>query len=187
MRVARVGRPAHAEDMTRPASFTVRLGRLGLVTACACSVMISCGGGGGGVRLPSSTPPAAADDGPRSQLEGEWTLVALETGGARRQVSGFLRYDRFANIVVKAELAPGDPAARPPRTVVADFTAKADAGAGELNYTGLQQGAGSERLTEDAVTMGEWRYFEVSGDTLRLSVRDRAGRPAATLVFQRAR
>ena len=86
-----------------------------------------------------------------------------------------------------AELAPDDPTARPPRTVVADFTAKASTGAGQFDYVGLSMGVGAERLTEDAVSMAEWRHYELAGDSLRVIARDRAGRAAATLVFERAR
>ena len=142
-----------------------------------------CGGGGRVVRAPGSSPPASQSDAVRAQLEGEWTLVGLETASGARRVNGFLRYDRFANIAVHAELAPDDPAARPPRTVVADFTAKASPAQGELEYIGLQSGVDLERLTQDAVRMEEWRLFQVSGDALRLSVRG----GGATLVFQRAR
>jgi hypothetical protein len=148
-------------------------------TACA-------GGGGGRVpRLPDAAPPATSqgDSGPRSQLEGEWTLVGMETASGPRKASGFMRYDRFANITLHAELAGDDPAARPPRTVVADFTAKASPEGGELDYTGLQMGVPTDRLAPDAAPMTEWRRYELSGDTLRLSVRG----GNATLVFQRAR
>jgi hypothetical protein len=48
-------------------------------------------------------------------------------------------------------------------------------------------GVDSDRLTEDAVRMEEWRHYELAGDTLRLSVRGGGGQPGATLVFQRAR
>ena len=116
----------------------------------------------------------------------EHRTLQLADGGSRR-VTGFLRFDRFSNITVKAELAPDEPVARPPRTVVADFTAKARAGVGEFDYAGLAVGVGPERLTDDAANMAEWRHYELSGDTLRVSARDRAGRPAATLVFERVR
>ena len=53
--------------------------------------------------------PANPSDGPRAQLEGEWTLVGFETPAAAVACSGFLRYDRFANIAVHAELAPDEP------------------------------------------------------------------------------
>ena len=53
--------------------------------------------------------PASQSDAVRAQLEGEWTLVGLETASGARRVNGFLRYDRFANIAVHAELAPDDP------------------------------------------------------------------------------
>lgn len=152
------------------------------LAAVLAVTLISCGGGGGRiVRAPSEGAPPAP--GLRGQLEGEWTLVGLETADGVRRVSGFLRYDRFANITVRAELAADDPGVRPPRTVVADFTAKASPDGGELDYTGLQSGSGAERLAQDAVRMDEWRYFELSGDTLRLSVRG----GSATLIFQRAK
>ncbi len=144
---------------------------------------ISCGGSGGGRRVttaPAEAPPATPA-GPRSPLEGEWTLVGLEAAGAARKVTGFLRFDRFANIAVHAELAADEPSARPPRTVVAAFTAKASPADGELGYTGLRTAVGTERLTEDAVRMDAWRVYDLSGDTLRLSVPG----GGATLVFRR--
>jgi hypothetical protein len=146
----------------------------------------ACAGGGrsGGVRLPSA--PAAAEA--SSPLEGEWTLTSFRLAdGSTRKVSGFLRFDRFSNISLHAEVAPDDPSARPPRTVVADFTAKASLGSGQFDFVGLAMGVGADRLTSDAVTMDEWRYYELDGATLRVSARDRGGRTAATLVFERAR
>ncbi len=59
--------------------------------------------------------------------------------------------------------------------MVADFTAKASPSGGEFDYVGLQSGVGAERLTQDAVRMEEWRHFQVSGDTLRLSARGGGG------------
>ena len=172
--------------MTSPATLGGRYLRASIVTACACSVIISCGGSGGRIQLPSSTPPQAADQGTRPPLEGEWTLVALDTRGGRRQVSGFLRYDRFANLTVRAELAADEPTARAPQNVVAAFTAKASPSGGAFEFAGLREDVGRERLMPDAVDMSEWRYFEFAGPSLRLFVRDRAGRPTATLVFQRS-
>jgi hypothetical protein len=152
--------------------------------AAVVAIHVSCGGSGGGRRVmntPAEAPPPAPA-GPRSPLEGEWTLVGLEAAGSARKVTGFLRYDRFANIAVHAELAADEPSARPPRTVVAAFTAKASLADGELGYTGLRTAVGTERLTEDATRMDAWRVYAVSGDTLRLSVPG----GAATLIFQRS-
>jgi hypothetical protein len=158
----------------------------GLVVAALAAVTAACASGGGSSRPGTSAPPPAA--GVASSLEGEWRLTTMQlAGGGSRRVTGFLRFDRFSNITVKAELAPDEPAARPPRTVVADFTAKAQASDGEFDYAGLAVGVGADRLTDDAVNMAEWRHYEISGDTLRVSARDRAGRPAATLVFERVR
>ncbi len=157
----------------------------GLVVAALVAVTSACASGGGRARPPAGAP-AAADA--ASPLEGEWRLTTMQLAdGASRRVTGFLRFDRFSNISVHAELAPDEPVARPPRTVVADFTAKAQAGGAEFDYAGLSVGVGAERLTADAVNMAEWRHYELSGDTLRVSARDRAGRAAATLVFERVR
>lgn len=144
---------------------------------------------GGGRRSPTVSSPAPPAGGSvSSPLEGEWRLTALQLAdGATRRVTGFLRFDRFSNITVHAELAPDEPVARPPRTVVADFTAKAQPGGTEFTFTGLAMGVGPERLTDDAVNMAEWRHYDLAGDTLRVFARDRAGRPAATLVFERTR
>jgi hypothetical protein len=105
--------------------------------------------------------------------------------GSSRRMSGFLRFERSGTMAVHAELALDEPAARPPRTVVADFTTKASPADGRFDFAGLSMGVSAERLTEDAVPMEEWRHYEMNGGTLRLSVRDRAGRPAATLVFEK--
>lgn len=135
------------------------------------------------------TAPAPSSGGERvgSPLEGEWRLVAFERAdGAPRSVTGFLRFDRFSNITVHAELTPDDASARPPRVVVADFTAKAAPSNGQFAYQGLRMGVDSERLASDAVPMTEWRHFTLDGETLRLSAQA-DGRAAATLVFQRER
>lgn len=145
----------------------------------------ACASGGGGVRTAPASSSSAESAG--SPLEGEWRLVALERAdGAPRSVTGFLRFDRFSNITVHAELAPDDATARPPRIVVADFTAKAAPSNGQFDYQGLRMGVESERLASDAVPMSEWRHFVLDGDSLRLSAQS-GGRPAATLVFQRVR
>lgn len=162
-----------------------------VLTVLALALLASsCGGSGGGLRIPQVTPQAdagAVSEPSRAALEGEWRLVAMETAdGASRRVTGYLRYDRFSTLSMRAELAPDEPAARAPRTVVAAFTAKATPGAGTFDYTGLSEEVGRERLTPDAVDMREWRYFTLEGQTLRVSARDRAGRSAATLVFERA-
>lgn len=158
-----------------------------LVVAVAAA---SCGGSGGGIRIPQVAPAdggAGSADPARASLEGEWRLVGMETAdGGSRRVTGYLRYDRFSNLSLRAELSPDEPAARAPQTVVAAFTAKAAPGAGTFDYTGLSEDVGRERLTPDAVDMREWRYFSLDGQTLRVSARDRAGRSAATLVFERA-
>jgi hypothetical protein len=155
---------------------------LAALLVAAVIVQPACGGGGRILRTPDSTPPAASDP-ERAALEGEWTLIGLETASGARRVSGYLRYDRFANISVHAELTADDPGARPPRLVVADFTAKASPQGGQLDYVGLQTGVDADRLAQDAAPMGEWRTYQLDGDTLRLSVRG----GGATLVFRRAR
>lgn len=163
-----------------------------LWTCVACAVAVplvaaSCGGGGRRIATSPQTPPAAVEaPGARSPIEGEWTLTSLQMGdGSTRRVNGYLRYDRFSTLSVHAELAADEPTLRPPRAILTDFTTKATPSDGEFAFTGLQDGAPPERLAPDAVAMGEWRYFEVDGNTLRLFVKDRSGRRAATLTFDR--
>lgn len=165
--------------MPAPISACSRVAVLAVVTAIVHGGCL--GGGSRVVRTPEA--PAAAADPARSALEGEWTLVAMETASGSRRVSGYLRYDRFANITVRAELAADDPTARPPRTVVAAFTGKASPADGQFEYVGLQSEVDADRLAQDAARMEDWRMYQVAGDTLRLSVRG----GAATLVFQRVR
>jgi hypothetical protein len=161
-----------------------------ILTAVVATVLAlaawSCGGSGGGIRAPQAPPSATAAEPARTSLEGEWRLVSMQLAdGGSRRVTGFLRYDRFANLTLRAELAPDEPAARAPQTVVAAFTAKASPSGGAFEYVGLSEDVGRDRLTPDAVEMGEWRYFELDGQTLRVSAHDRAGRAAAVLTFQR--
>ncbi len=157
------------------------------VVLAAVLLTIGCASGGGRmapVSSPPPLPPAASEA--AAPLEGEWRLTAFQLAdGSTRKVSGFLRFDRFSNLTLHAELAPDDPAARPPRTVVADFTARAVPDNGQFDFVGLAMGVGPERLTVDAVSMAEWRHYELAGSVLRVSVRDRSGRQAATLVFER--
>lgn len=162
-----------------PPALRLTVAAVAIVACVACS-----GGGGRRISLPDVAPPPANDASP---LEGQWTLRSMELAdGSTRRVSGFLRYDRNANLSLKAEVTPDDPSARPPRTVVADFTARAAAADGRFSFAAVNMGVGAERLTEDAVPMDEWRHYELAGSTLRVSVRDAAGRRAATLVFERA-
>ncbi len=146
---------------------------------------LACGGTGGGLRIPPATPPngTSGSEPARAALEGEWRLVSMETADGVRRVTGFLRYDRFSTLTLRAELAPDEPAGRAPQTVVAAFTAKASLAGSAFDFAGLTEDVGRERLTPDAVDMREWRYVQVDGDTLRVSAR--GGRSPATLVFHR--
>jgi len=158
--------------------------RVAVTVALALATTACLSGGGRRVEPVPSAPGTPAS----SPLEGEWRLVALHLAdGASRRVTGSLRYDRFATISVKAELAADEPAARPPRTVIADFTAKAQPQDGQFTFAALSSGTEPERLSQEAVSMGEWRHYELAGDTLRVSVRDSGGRATATLVFERVR
>lgn len=159
-----------------------------LAALIAVTVLGACISGGGRARVPSTPAPPAAGDAGESPLAGEWQLTSYQLAdGSSRRVTGYLRFDRFSNIALRAELAPDDPGARPPRTVVAAFSGKAQADGDSFTYAGLAPAVGPERLTEDAVDMTEWRHYELNGDTLRVFVRDGGGRAAASLVFQRSR
>lgn len=156
---------------------------LRLAVAAALVACVACSGGGRRVGLPAPAPPSPD----ASPLEGQWTLRTMELGdGSTRRVTGSLSFDRNATLSLRAEVTPDDPSARPPRTVVADFMARASASDGQFSFAGLSMRVGAERLIDDAAPMHEWRHYELAGSTLRVSVRDGAGRRAATLVFERA-
>lgn len=160
----------------------------GLTAAVLVVVTTACISGGGRRAPAVSAPAPPAGDSAASPLEGEWRLTGFQLAdGTARRVTGFLRFDRFSNITLHAELAPDEPASRPPRTVVAAFTAKAQPGGTEFDFAGLAMGVGPERLTDDAVNMAEWRHYELTGNALKVFARDRGGRPAATLLFERSR
>ena len=136
------------------------------------------------VRDPGAAAPASRPMPPARELEGDWMLVGFEAPGGARKAAGFLRYDRFANISVHAELAADEPSAQPPRTVVADFTAKANPTDGQFAYTGLQAGVDAGRLTPDAVRDGGVAALRAVGRHVAAVARRRrgdAGLPAVEL------
>ncbi|MGH9383530.1 MAG: hypothetical protein ACRD2N_04490 [Vicinamibacterales bacterium] len=128
-----------------------------------------------------------ATSAPLQQLRGEWTLVSLDAQGPRR-ASGRLTLDEFNNIVIRAELAPGEAGATPPRVVLLDFTAKASTPAqGELNYLGLETRSPQDVMVTLGGGPGAWRHFSINGDTLLLWQEDGRGQRVGTMTFTRVR
>ncbi len=148
--------------------------------------LTGCLGGGGGGRRPAVSvdrPPAAASE---ARLQGQWELVNLEAQGQPLQAQGRLSFDGDRNIAIRAELAPGEQGATPPRVVVLDFSARASvSGPDQLTYVGVQTRAPQEQMIPTATDPGAWRYFAVDGDTLRVWQVGPDGQPAGVMVFRR--
>jgi hypothetical protein len=143
--------------------------------------------GSSGMRPQVTGSAQSAASSPLQQLRGEWTLVGLDAQGPRR-ATGRLALDEFNNIVLRAELAPGEAGAAPPRVVLVDFTAKASTtGQGELNYLGLETRSPQEVLVPLGGDPAGWRHFSLNGDTLTLWLEDGRGQRAGTMTFTRVR
>jgi hypothetical protein len=152
------------------------LATIGLLTA-------ACLGGGGG-RRPQVTPQPGTSPG-LDVLRGSWTLVGLDAQGPKR-ASGRLTFDESNTISIRAELAPDEPAAFPPRVVVLDFVARVVAASrGELTYVGLRTRAPREELVPLATEPDAWHHFSIQGDTLEVWQEDGSGRRVGTLTFTR--
>lgn len=135
----------------------------------------------------SGSAPQSIATSPLQPLRGEWTLVGLDAQGPRR-ASGRLSFDEFNNIVIRAELAPGEAGAVPPRVVVLDFAAKAASAAqGQLSYLGLETRSPQETMVSLGSDPSAWRHFSVNGDTLQLWQEDGRGQRVGTLTFSRVR
>ncbi len=135
-------------------------------------------------------PPAAGPESiesVRRQLQGRWTLVAFqaisEAGQATDvKASGELSYDEYGNLTVRGartDMPAGDPAN------VLRYSGRAviDATNRRLVLQAVE-GRGSQPLPT-AVDPANARYYEFDGDTLKLTVKDAAGRPTAVITWKR--
>jgi hypothetical protein len=150
---------------------------------CVCAS--ACLGGGGRRPAVTASPPASSPA--EAALQGQWELVGLEAQGQPRQAAGRLTFDEFNNIVVRAELAPGEAGAAPPRVVLLDFLAKATISGDQLTYIGVQRRAPPEQMIPTASEPSAWRHFSIEGDTLRVWQEGESGQPIGTMTFRRMR
>ncbi|MGE0463583.1 MAG: hypothetical protein AB7Q16_19645 [Vicinamibacterales bacterium] len=146
----------------------------------------ACMGGGG--RRPSVTSQPPAISPVEAALLGQWELAGIEAQGRPLQGSGRLSFDRFNNIAVHAELAPGEAGVTPPRVVLLDFAARAAiSGPDELTYVGLERRAPTEQMVPQASEPSAWRHFSIEGDTLRVWQEGPNGQAAGVMTFRRVR
>ncbi len=154
----------------------------GLLAACAFSPRTR----------PLNTGPieksADSTQGVRRQLEGKWTLVSVETFSAqgqatRQEAVGELTYDAYGNLVIRAALT-GVPAGEQANLLRYSGRAVIDTQNRRLILQDLK-GQGGEALPPE-VTANQARYYEFDGDTLKLTTKDSAGRPTATITWKKA-
>ena len=157
-----------------------------LVLVLSLATVACMGGGGRRPSVSASRPPTLSPA--ETALVGQWELVGLEAQGQPRQATGRLSFDEFNNIAVRAELAPGEAGATPPRVVLLDFTAKASVTASDqLTYLGLERRAPAEQMVPLASDPSAWHHFAVEGDTLRVWQVNPEGQPTGTMTFRRVR
>jgi hypothetical protein len=155
------------------------------IVAVALTVIVTTGCISGGGSRPRVTASAPSLSGPASALQGQWELVGLEAQGKPRQAVGRLSFDEFNNIALRAELAPGEAGAAPPRVVLLDFSAKAAIDRGELSYVGLERRAPPEQMVPTASEPSDWRHYSVEGDTLQMWQENSSGERVGVLTFRR--
>jgi len=124
----------------------------------------------------------------RRQLEGKWTLVAFETYPAAGQVAkleavGELTYDAYGNLVIRAALT-GVPSGEMAKLLRYSGRAVVDPQNHRLVLQAME-GQGGQALPA-AVAAEQVRYYEFDGNLLKLTVKDRDGRPTAMIIWKKA-
>lgn len=126
--------------------------------------------------------------GVRRQLQGRWTLVSFETyepGGQvkKHEAAGELTYDEYGNLLIRAALTDV-PAGEQANLLRYEGRAVVDAPNHKLVLQNMQ-GQGGEALPS-AVAADNVRYYEFAGDQLKLTTKDREGRPTATITWKKS-
>jgi hypothetical protein len=130
---------------------------------------------------------AESTQGVRRQLQGTWKLVSFETHEAGGQVkqhpaAGELKYDEYGNLVIRAALTDV-PAGEQANLLRYEGRAVIDAPNRKLVLQGMQ-GQGGEALPA-AVTANNVRFYEFTGDLLKLTTKDSDGKPTATITWKK--
>jgi hypothetical protein len=124
----------------------------------------------------------------RRLLQGRWTLVSFQTFSAAgeatpQQAVGEMTYDEYGNLLVRGALT-GVPSGELAAVLRYSGRAVIDAPNRRLVLQSLQ-GQGSEGLPAEAAA-DQWRYYEFDAGLLKLTVKDSAGRPTATVTWKKA-
>jgi hypothetical protein len=126
----------------------------------------------------------------RKQLEGTWTLVSLETYPERGpavlvKATGQLIYDQYGNLTIKGIVEGSGGGSTPDasrylilkgRAVIDPTTQRLWVVEGEGDLSGLPPPVSADKV----------RYYEFSGDVLRMSVKDASGRVTAKVTWKRS-
>jgi len=126
--------------------------------------------------------------GVRRQLQGKWRLVSFETHPAagqtvKHEAAGELTYDEFGNLVIRAALTDV-PAGEQASLLRYEGRAVVDPQNHRLVLQAME-GRGAEALPT-AVTANNVRFYEFTGDLLKLTTRDADGRPTATITWKKS-
>jgi hypothetical protein len=125
--------------------------------------------------------------GVRKQLQGKWKLVSFETYPAagqavKHEAVGELTYDEYGNLVIRAALTDV-PSGEQANLLRYEGRAVVDPPNRRLVLQAME-GSGGEALPT-AVTANNVRFYEFSGDLLKLTTKDADGRPTATITWKK--
>ena len=125
----------------------------------------------------------------RRQLKGTWELTALElfspTGEKiPAQATGRLQYDEYGNIAMQGTIAPGGPQID---GSVLNLTGRVaiDPVTGTLRITKVEAASADDKRVDPQLDTANVRYYELTGDVLKTTVKNASGATTATATWKR--
>ena len=125
----------------------------------------------------------------RRQLKGTWELTALElfspTGEKiPAQATGRLQYDEYGNIAMQGTVKPGGPQID---GSVLNLTGRVaiDPTTSTLRITKVEAATADDKRVDPQLAAANVRYYEITGDVLKTTVKDAKGTTTATATWKR--
>jgi len=162
-----------------------------IAAALTLPVMAACG------PAPRSRPVkmGPVDTGPESaeairrQLQGTWDLTTLEMfqpSGAKSavQATGRLTYDEFGNLAMRGSVSGANV-----DSSVLNLTGRVaiDPVAHTLKFGGLAAPTADAKRLDPQLDASQVRYYEITGDTLKTTIKAADGSPTAVATWMRVK
>jgi hypothetical protein len=135
---------------------------------------------------------AGSLDAVRKQLEGTWTLVSLETypetgPAVLTKATGQLTYDQYGNMTLRGSAEGSGGASAPDASRYLNLKGRAVIDPATQRLWVVEGRSDlSEGTLPPSVSADKVRYYEFSGDVLRMSVKDTNGRVTAKVTWRKA-